>query len=758
MIKTALKRTIKILSADLDGQAVREFVSRIDRDYFSVFAPQAIRTHLRMSSDLNADHPVQVKITPQGKERFSIVIVSFDYFSEFSILCGLLAAFGLDIRTGDVYTFSNQRPEPGRPVFPHGRPGKKIRQRNDSRKKIVDVFDVSPRRGETFTVSQRREFEKELRALIRLLGNGQFQEARERLNRRLIERLEKERGPFAGWLYPVEVRFDNRADKQWTVMDVHSKDTPAFLYALSNALALRDIYIHKVRIQSVRTEARDRFYIADRRGRKIRGDPDQKALRMALVLIKQFTHFLPWAPDPAKAIRYFDQLLDKVIEGRRSKSFLLLFREKEGFNLLARLLGASDFLWEDFLRMQFENLMPVLEGLKKRALRPGKEKIRRELTTRLAQGTTLEEKKRILNEFKDREMLAIDMKRLLEPAVVLIDFSSALTDLADVVVDQARAISHAALTQKHGRPLLEDGTECPFSICGLGKFGGREMGYASDIELMFLYGGPGRTGGLESVENSLYFERLCREIIRLIEARREGIFDIDLRLRPDGNKGPLAVSLDRFKTYYSASGDAAPFERQALIKLRWVAGDESLGRLMEAHRDRFVYGGAPWDRTAAIHLRRRQIHELVRPGTVNVKYSPGGIIDIEYTAQYLQIQHGRDQTAVRTPNTLEALEQLHRWGILSKKEHDRLREAYLFLRTLIDGLRIVRGNARDLLLPEAASDEFKFLARRLGYHERDWKKSAGVLARDIRRHMKNADRIFSGRFDPSRNRPPAPTG
>ncbi|MBI3994533.1 MAG: glutamine synthetase adenylyltransferase, partial [Nitrospirae bacterium] len=256
---------------------------------------------------------------------------------------------------------------------------------------------------------------------------------------------------------------------------------------------------------------------------------------------------------------------------------------------------------------------------------------------------------------------------------------------------------------------------------------------------------------------SLHFEQLCRDILQMIEARQEGIFHLDLRLRPDGNKGPLAVSLDRFKSYYSASGAAAAFERQVLIKLRWAAGDETLGRRIEAHRDRYVYSGEPWDRASAIHLRRRQIHEWVKPGTVNVKYSPGGIIDIEYAAQYLQVMYGRDRPELRTPNTLEALGRLHRARILSKQEHDRLHGAYLFLRRLIDGLRMVRGNARDLVLPESSSDEFKFLARRLGYHKRDWGRSAKALADDISRHMNDADRIFSGRFDPSRRRP-SPTG
>jgi len=750
-----LEKTIALLSRDSDPSAALDFVSGMDRDYYSVYTPREIRTHFKMSLDLNADRPVRLKITPREKDRFIIVIVAFDYFSEFSILCGLLASFDLDIQNGNSHTFSDRRPGPQPSVFPRGRWPRKIRRAMPSRKKIVDVFDVRARPGVPFTEPKRLEFENELGRLIRLLGEGKSEAVREHLNRRLVERMEKRKGPFAGLLYPVGVQFDNRTDPQWTVMDVHSKDTPAFLYALSNALALRDIYIHKVRIQSVHTEARDRFYISNRQGRKIEGEQEQKALRIALVLIKQFTHFLPWAPDPAKAIRYFDQLLDKVMEKKTAAPFIKLFKEKEGLDLLAHLLGASDFLWEDFLRMQFESLMPVLEGFKKRPVRPGKPALARELAAQVARSDTLEDRKRILNEYKDREMFSIDMSHLIDPKVALTDFSSALTDLAEVVVEQAARIGRDDLLSKYGRPRLENGRVCPFAVCGLGKFGGREMGYASDIELLFVYGGPGRTDGPESVENSLYFERLCQEILRLIEARQEGIFHIDLRLRPDGTKGPLAVSLDRFRSYYDAVGEAASFERQALTKLRFIAGDPALGRAVEAHRDRFVYGSEPWDRASALHLRRRQIEERAKPGGVNVKYSPGGIIDIEYAAQYLQIQHGHDHPELRTPNTLEALDRLRHRQFLSHEDRDRLRDAYLFLRRLIDGLRMVRGNAEDLILPEESSDEFQFLARRLGYHEADWKKGARQLAKDVHRHMVNVQRFFSRRFSlPSTESPP----
>src|SRR5262249_10596907 len=148
-------------------------------------------------------------------------------------------------------------------------------------------------------------------------------------------------------------------------------------------------------------------------------------------------------------------------------------------------------------------------------------------------------------------------------------------------------------------------------------------------------------------------------------------------------------------------------------------GDETLGRRVEAHRAAFTYSGATWDWANALHLRERQMRELVKPGYTNAKYSAGGIVDIEYAVQYLQLVHGKEHPQLRCPNTLDALDELRRLRIVSESEYDILRPAYLFLRNLIDALRIVRGDASDLLLPEQSSDEYKSLARRLGYRDQD---------------------------------------
>jgi glutamate-ammonia-ligase adenylyltransferase len=749
VIDSEFKDQLEVLCSDIDRQTLEDFFARMDRDYFSSFSPRQVHEHLKMASALSAATPLRLKVTCEGESKFTVIVVAFDYFSELATICGLLASFGLDIESAGIYTFAPKEVASGTPRGKR-RGGVRSKSPPSAPGKIVDAFNVRVQDGQRFDSLEQETFARELAALMKLLNAGQFEAARDRLNRRLIEYIERSKAQFAGLFFPVDISFDNESSGKWTVMHVHSKDTRAFLYALSNALAMRGIYIHNVAVASVEGEVRDRFEISDRKGRKIESEREQEELRVAVALIKQFTHFLPGAPDPARALRYFDQLLDRIRDTPTASRAMSFFVEEDGFGILAQLLGSSDFLWEDFLGLQHEKLLPLMEELRSRPLRPGREWLTRQITQALDAATTREGRARALNEFKDREMFFLDVKHLLDTAGTLLEFSESLTDLAEAVVGQACRVCYEDLIAKHGRSLNGSGRVCPFAVLGLGKFGGREMGYASDLELMFAYEGEGRTDGSRPVDIGLFFEYLAQQVIDLIIARQDGIFHIDLRLRPYGKAGRLASPVTQVTGYYSAGGDAHPFERQSMIKLRWVAGDEALGRRLEAHRDRFVYSGKPWNLELALHLRKRQVRELVTPGAVNVKYSPGGLIDIEYAVQYLQLMIGHDYAELRTPTTLDALEGLCRHQVVSNEERDGLRDSYIFLRLLIDALRIVRGNARDLLLPEEGSDEYKFLARRLGYHEADWASGARKLARDIGDCRARVNRFFLDRFDPSR--------
>ena len=742
--------TLAPLCPGIDRDILQDFVTRMDSDYFSAFPPKTLAAHVKQAATLTPDHPCDVSIAETAGGHFVITIVAYDYFSEFATICGLLSAFGLNIEEGRIFTSAeSEQPSRSRSADPYpirtrpqGRPGL-------TRKKIVDVFTVSPIEGQTFAAADRKRLTDQLARMIMLLDEGQLDEARQQVNRQLVEHLGKRRSSFSGLLHTVQITFDNSQSATDTIMDIRSDDTPAFLYAFANALAMRNVYISKALFAIEDGKLHDRFYIRNRFGQKLLDPGDLEQLRLTAVLIKQFTHALTWAPDPAKALEAFDQFLDLVLEGSRQagrKQAWAFVKDKNTFPLLARLLGASDFLWEDFLRRQHVNLLPLLKDYRDAPLIKSQATLRKELNRAIVKAKTDEARKEALNRFKDQELFRIDMKHIVEPGTSLPDFSLAISELAEVIVERSLVDCQAKLTKLYGSPRLPNRKPCPFAILGAGKFGGKEMGYASDIEVLFVYGGPGRTSGKQGIENSEYFERLAQEFLQWIEAKQEGIFHIDVRLRPHGGKGSLANAFDEVCKYYSAEGQAAPFERQALIKLRHIAGDAALGKKVETHRDSFVYSGAPWDLTVALDLRRQQVKQLVEPGQINLKHSHGGIVTLEYAIQYLQVMHGHRHPSLRTPNTLRALAALIDVGLIPRATGENLRKSYLFIRMLIDGLRMVRGNTKDLVIPPPDSDEFIFLARRVGYQTEDWQAGARHLQTDIEEHMKQNRQFFEKMF------------
>jgi [glutamine synthetase] adenylyltransferase / [glutamine synthetase]-adenylyl-L-tyrosine phosphorylase len=749
--RTSLLNSVRPLCSDIPSDALHDFFARMDQEYFRRFEPPAIAEHVRLTARLTPEHLCEIAFAEQPDKRFEITIVAYDYFSEFATICGLLSAFGLNIEEGHIYTFAEKTaPQSVRAGWTGY--GPRVRAKNSlgsGKKKIVDVFQVRPVSGTELGQEQQHQLADTLQSVITLLDTGQSEEARFAVNRRLVEQLGQRRASFSGLLHPVQITFDNSQSPTDTVMDIRSDDTPAFLYAFANALAMRNVYISKAQFDVEDGKIHDRFYVRNRHGQKLTDATDQQQLRLTAVLIKQFTHALTWAPDPTKALEAFDQFLDLTVQqakGKAQQEALAFLSDKKTFPLLARLLGASDFLWEDFLRRQYNNLLPLLQDYGDAPLITPRAALRKELDRQVNRAKTDEARKAALNSFKDRELFRIDMKHIVEPGTALPDFSAALTQLAEIIVDRSLKDCQSKLNKLYGSPRLANKKPCPFAVLGLGKFGGKELGYASDIEVMFVYGDAGRTSGKQPIENSEYFERLGAELLQWIEAKQEGIFHLDVRLRPHGGKGSLTNPFDEIRSYYSDHGLAAAFERQSLIKLRHVAGDAALGRRVEAHRDSYVYSGKPWDLRVALDLRREQLKQLVERGTINLKHSPGGIVDIEYAVQYLQILHGHELPALRTPNTMQALAALVDCGIVTRQDGETLRKAYFFIRMLIDGLRMVRGNAKDRVLPPVDSDEFIFLARRVGYTTDDWQAGAKHLETDVREHMGKVKEFFTRRF------------
>ncbi len=745
------------LSHQVDPTVIKDFLDRMDPDYFSQFRPQTVVQHLALANTLTLESPCTLHVQPANDtSQYRLTIVAYDYFAEFATICGLLSAYGLDIREAYIFTYQD-RPAPPPPLLPKSLrrmqapkwPIRRHIQRSGlSRKKVVDVFRVHVLPGALFNAKIQKELSRELTNMIQLLESQKIQEVRNWVNRKLVETLGQRKTSASDLVQPVDIFFNNALSARETVVDIRATDSPAFLYAFTNALTMRGLYLSKATIEGDGMSVRNRLFVRDRHGKKIVSAQEQQELTVAAALIKEFTHYLTWAPDPGRALNHFSDFLNQLLENRLSKKQIKWLTRKDSLANLARLFGTSDFLWEDFLRRQHVNLLPIVEKFHQPQVRLSKTSLAKALESRLRKSKKSAIRKAILNQFKDQELFRIDMHHILKETP-LPSFSKSLTTLAEVILAQALSEAQAVVDRLRILPSTLKRDPLPFSICGLGKLGGRELGYASDIEVLFVYGTSPKISDTPSPVVGEYSERLVQEFLRWIEAKQEGIFQLDIRLRPHGEKGLLANSFEEIKRYYRTGGAAAPFERQAWIKLRPVAGNAALGRQIERYRDEFVYSQAPWPLDTALHLRRRQIQELVPPGTIHVKYSPGGLIDIEYTVQYFQLQYGyREPSSLHTTNTLQALEALQATKLLSRHDATILMEDYLFMRKVIDGLRIVRGNAKDLVLPQPGSDNMTYLARRLGYMTDVWQEGARAFERELQKRMNRSHALFARLFLP----------
>jgi glutamate-ammonia-ligase adenylyltransferase len=635
------------------------------------------------------DLAVRWEPVPGGK--WQIAVATTDKDGLLTVLAGLLTAHGADIRSGDLLTLPA---EAG------------TRQR-----KILDVFRVALSAGEGETELLKGYAEDLMRCNERLAAEG-IEAVRDIIIEQAAVRFGA-RPAAREQLLPVEIVIDNDRSETDTILRITSRDIPGFLFAFANALSLLEIGIERATIRTEAETVHDTFWIRDLYGRKITDVDKLRELRFACALIKQFAHLLPHSPNPGQAIRQFRDLASRLLAKPELAADFASVQTEDTMTTLAEMMGVSRFLWEDFLRMQHENLFPLIRNRTEieKALDPSR--LEEELRRELADCADPEEQVQKLNAFKDREMFRIDLRHITRTIGDVL-FARELSALTDLVVNEAARLCQARLATRFGMPLV-DGRPCGWGILAAGKYGGREMGFASDLELLFVYEGEGETNGLKTVAISQYFEEFVRAFLKTLQSRKEGIFEIDLRLRPFGSKGTLASSLVAFGDYYAPDGMAEPFERMAMVKLRPVAGDQALLDRVLTIRDDFVYSGRPLELEKVLHLRRRMAEELVKPGMVNLKYSTGALVDIEFFLQTLQIAHGAQHPSLRVTNTMQALKRLVEAGLVEEGRAADLHRAYRCFRRVIDALRAVRGNARDLTLPDPASADFRYLSRRLGF-------------------------------------------
>ncbi|MFW6214305.1 MAG: glutamate-ammonia-ligase adenylyltransferase [Alkalispirochaetaceae bacterium] len=685
------------LPEELRGSAA-PIVAELPDSMREQFEEKEILLHLANLARLGRERPVIVEVSASGNSC-TVDLYSFDAPGLFSFITGALGAAGVNLTRGHVYTttaspsliFDSFAGEMERPEDP----------------------DAWATETEAFIYRLLEPLTREERSLR---ANSDTLEQCRRNVAEAVADAASRRTPGEQVLMPVDITF-GALDTGFTRLEVEGQDTPFFLYGLSSALSLHQIAIYHVEIDTVDSLIRDVFEVRNYAGNPLTPEEEDR-VRLAVLLTKQFTHVIDRAPDPLAALRRFEQLIEEFAAAGDGEAIQTMLADSGRQRELARLLGASDFLWEDFIRLQQENLLPLLSQVEEhRLLSSESEEVPRKLTQAIAEASSYEEKKRALNAFKDRQAFLIDIDHILQRERNFFFLSHRLTRLAEAVVQSAVDIAWDALTDRYGAPLSAAGMTAEWAAFGLGKLGGSALGYASDIELLFLYSDHGDTSGPEVVPNREFFERLFKEATNIIESRREGIFRVDVRLRPYGSDGPLAVPEESFVSYYGKGGPAHSAERLALVRLRAIAGSRSLGERVMRIRDSLIYETDSIDVSEIRSLRQRQLEEKLWGPRLNAKFSPGGLVDLEYNVQLLQVFHGRRHPQLRNPGIHATLRGLSEVGTIDEEEAEGMIRAYRFLRNLINGLRMLRGNAQDLFLPAYGTLEFRHLARRMGYEE-----------------------------------------
>lgn len=640
-----------------------------------------------------------------------LLVVGVDFSGWLSVICGLLSIYQLDIRSGDAATGEGLRGLWER--RPEGYFAACFRVRTATRPPHHNA-------GPAETPKLADQLQQEISRLGSASREGRIEEVRAELISRFCAAVpESSRRITEAEDSELTVELTPLPGSVLTEMKICGKDSWGFFYELASALSLSRFRVLRAVIRSDGQQVRDVLHVRERNGLPIASEERRQELRLAATLIKQFTHWLPTASDPHHALLRFRDLVSRLQPATAWESNQKSLRKPAVLHAVARVLGISQYLWDTFLRSGHEELFPLLANSDQLATSTTPAQLRSQLHEVLSTPVAGATRWQLMNDFKDRHLFRIDMRHVLGHCRPFGEFSRELTELAELIVQTAADIAWQELTAIHGQPQgtaaaasVEPGN-CRWMIAGLGKFGGIEMGFASDLELLLVYDGEGRTDGPSPLTNAAFFERLVRLVEQGIRAPHDGIFHVDLRIRPYGQAGPAAVRLSDLQSYYESAGPAWPYERQALVRLRCVAGDPAFGHHVTDIVRQLVYAHAEFDFAAMNAMRERQVRQLVRGGTINAKLSDGGLVDCEYAIQALQLVFGSRHAGLQHPSTLSVLQAARDAGLVTPAQQSAVEKAYVFLRELIDCLRMARGNARDLTVPASGSRDWQQLSSRM---------------------------------------------
>lgn len=427
----------------------------------------------------------------------------------------------------------------------------------------------------------------------------------------------------------------------------------------------------------------------------------ERARELLTELMPHILQALSKSSDPDAAFITFDSFLKGLPTG--VQLFSLLKANRKLLELLALIMGTAPRLAETLAKRP-RTLDAMLDPGFFEDL-PGRAELALLVAEALAPSETLEDVLDRARAVGQEQMFRIGV-RFISATANRSQVGKAYSDLADTLIARLLDAVQAEAAEKYGE--LPGGK---FIVIAMGKLGGSEMTATSDLDLMTVYdtaGSGAMSSGPKQLGAAQYYGRMTQRLIAALSVpTSEGLlYEVDMRLRPSGNKGSISVSLDGFKTYHE--GSAWTWERMALSRARVVAGDEGLRQACEAEIAR-VLNRKPDSASLAtdvLEMRQRMVDELHKGDVWDLKMKPGGLVDVEFIAQYLQLKHAWETPGILHQNAGEALQALCEHGLLARPDQTELEEAYELYQTLTQILRLCVTGSFD---PQAPADDLHSL-------------------------------------------------
>lgn len=467
----------------------------------------------------------------------------------------------------------------------------------------------------------------------------------------------------------------------------------------------------------------------------------EKSIQTFYAILPTLLDLCRKVPDPDAAVDYLVRFMEA---SHARETYLTIFHDNHKFlEILLILFGSSSVL--SILLIKQPNLIDVISNQESLYLYKNPAMMMEELNIRMSAVSESSEKNICLRQFKQGEELRIGLRFMIHETDVPGTLAD-LSNLADIYLQTIYQLAMEEMRQVEGKGNLPD----KFAIIGLGKLGGHEINFGSDLDVVFVYEEDAAEEGVSHSEDLIsMYASLAQKIFQLnsMMASVPSSYEIDTDLRPEGSRGALVLSLQGYKDYFETRGKI--WEQQAMTRARFIAGSPEVGKkfIQLAHnftyRPKLEYGSL----IEISRLRDRMETELAQEAKkgINVKLGAGGLADIEFSVQVLQLMHGHRNPKLRSGNTFKNIHLLSNYGILDDRQAANLGKHYHFLRNVECALRLLSEQYSSHLPKD--DQELAILARLAGYSGKNFSEEAQVFKKEYKKTTEDVRNFYKANLD-----------